>query len=62
MISEDVAAKGYALMCMAQPKEDCKIMTISEVCVVCVSFASFNHLTACSTVGLAAVLHQPVLG
>ena len=31
MISEDVAEKGYALLCVAQPKEDCKIITITEV-------------------------------
>ncbi|KAF5839985.1 2Fe-2S ferredoxin-type domain-containing protein [Dunaliella salina] len=30
MISEDVADKGYALMCVAQPQEDCKVVTISE--------------------------------
>jgi len=30
MISEDVADKGYALLCVAQPQEDCKIVTISE--------------------------------
>jgi len=33
MISEDVAEKGYALLCVAQPTQDCKITTISEVCV-----------------------------
>lgn len=30
MLSEDVAEKGYALLCMAQPKTDCKILTVSE--------------------------------
>jgi len=31
MISEDVAAKGYALLCVAQPTSDCKFQTIPEV-------------------------------
>ncbi|KAF8056751.1 hypothetical protein HT031_006249 [Scenedesmus sp. PABB004] len=30
MLSDDVAAKGYALLCMAQPQSDVKIMTVSE--------------------------------
>jgi ferredoxin len=31
MLSDDVAEKGYALLCMAVPQSDCKIMTVSEV-------------------------------
>jgi len=31
MLSEDVAGKGYALLCVAQPLSDCKILTITEV-------------------------------
>ena len=31
MLSEDVAKKGYALLCVAQPTSDCKIVTITEV-------------------------------
>ena len=31
MLSDDIAGKGYALLCVAQPTSDCKIMTISEV-------------------------------
>ncbi|KXZ51103.1 hypothetical protein GPECTOR_14g85 [Gonium pectorale] len=30
MLSDDVAAKGYTLLCVATPKSDCKVMTISE--------------------------------
>ncbi|PNH10812.1 Ferredoxin-1 [Tetrabaena socialis] len=30
MLSDDVAAKGYTLLCVATPKSDCKITTISE--------------------------------
>lgn len=31
MLSEDVAEKGYALLCVSQPMSDCKIKTIPEV-------------------------------
>ncbi len=31
MLSDDVAAKGYTLLCVATPTTDCKVMTISEV-------------------------------
>jgi ferredoxin len=31
MLSDDVAEKGYALLCMAVPQTDVKIMTVSEV-------------------------------
>lgn len=31
MLSDDVAEKGYALLCMAMPQTDCKLMTVSEV-------------------------------
>jgi hypothetical protein len=31
MLSEDVAAKGYALLCVAQPASDCRVTTITEV-------------------------------
>lgn len=31
MLSDDVAEKGYALLCMAVPQTDCKFMTVSEV-------------------------------
>lgn len=31
MLSDDVAEKGYALLCMAVPQTDCKITTVSEV-------------------------------
>lgn len=30
MLSEEIAEKGYALLCVAQPKSDCKVQTISE--------------------------------
>ncbi|GLC42785.1 Ferulic acid decarboxylase 1 [Pleodorina starrii] len=30
MLSDDVAEKGYTLLCVATPKSDCKVMTISE--------------------------------
>lgn len=30
MLSDDVAAKGYTLLCVATPTTDCKVMTISE--------------------------------
>ncbi|GAX74127.1 hypothetical protein CEUSTIGMA_g1576.t1 [Chlamydomonas eustigma] len=30
MLSEDVADKGYALLCVAIPQSDCKLTTISE--------------------------------
>jgi hypothetical protein len=44
MLSDDVAEKGYALLCMAMPTSDCKIMTVSEVshtgcCAVHLGFA-----------------------
>lgn len=32
MLSDDVAEKGYALMCMAVPQTDVKIRVVSEVC------------------------------
>jgi ferredoxin len=31
MLSDDVAEKGYALLCMAMPQSDCKIVTVTEV-------------------------------
>jgi ferredoxin len=31
MLSDDVAEKGYALLCMAMPQTDCKIVTVTEV-------------------------------
>lgn len=31
MISEESQAEGYALMCVAFPKSDCKIRVIPEV-------------------------------
>lgn len=31
MLSDDVAERGYTLLCMAQPQSDCKIATITEV-------------------------------
>jgi hypothetical protein len=34
MLSDDVAEKGYALLCMAMPQTDCKIMTVTEVGMV----------------------------
>ncbi|WIA21254.1 hypothetical protein OEZ85_000489 [Tetradesmus obliquus] len=30
MLSDDVAEKGYALLCMAMPQSDCKIVTVTE--------------------------------
>ena len=33
MLSKDVTAQGYALLCMAMPTSDCKIATILEVCL-----------------------------
>eukprot|EP00877_Chromochloris_zofingiensis_P008347 jgi/Chrzof1/3766/Cz13g08015.t1_FDX4[v5.2] len=30
MLSDDVAEKGYALLCMAMPQSDCKIVTVNE--------------------------------
>lgn len=44
MISEDVAAKGYALLCVAQPMSDCKFQTIPEV-RVCAGCCSQYHIT-----------------
>lgn len=35
MLSDDVAEKGYALLCMAMPQTDCKIITVSEVRGMC---------------------------
>ncbi len=31
MLSEDVKAKGYALLCVSYPQGDCTIQTIEEV-------------------------------
>lgn len=31
MLSDDVAEKGYTLLCVAVPKSDCQVKTISEV-------------------------------
>ncbi len=31
MLSDDVADKGYALLCMAVPQSNCKVVTVSEV-------------------------------
>ena len=42
MLSEDVAGKGYALLCVAQPTSDCKIITITEVSY-CVE-SQLNHV------------------
>ena len=52
MISEDVAEKGYALLCVAQPKEDCKIITITEVSrvslrQVCISCSCTDDVCVC---------------
>ena len=33
IMSEDVAEKGFALLCVSEPLTDCKIKTIPEVCV-----------------------------
>ncbi len=34
MLSEDVKAKGYALLCVSYPQGDCTIQTIEEVCIM----------------------------
>jgi hypothetical protein len=31
MLSDDVADKGYALLCMAMPQSDCVVLTVTEV-------------------------------
>ncbi len=51
MLSDDVAEKGYALLCMAMPQTDCKILTVSEVgssmhAMICMS----HHIAYCNTI------------
>ncbi len=31
VMSDDVAEKGYALLCVARPRSDCSIKTVPEV-------------------------------
>lgn len=35
MLSDDVTELGYTLLCVATPKEDCKVDIISEVSAGC---------------------------
>jgi hypothetical protein len=54
MLSDDVAEKGYALLCMAVPQTDCKIMTVSEVSMVFAQSISVLVLvTGCAAEGSA---------
>ena len=34
MLDEGAKAKGYALLCVSEPKSDCRIRVIDEVCLV----------------------------
>ena len=45
MLSEDVKAKGYALLCVSYPQGDCTIQTIEEVRI------SYRRLRACKQGG-----------
>lgn len=43
MLDEAVQEKGYALLCVAQPKSDCEVQTIEEVKnVLCCSMLSVS--------------------
>jgi ferredoxin len=54
MLTDDVAAKGYALLCVAVPSTDCKIMTISEVRWRHRWTDYLNMLTTCSVTRVLA--------
>ena len=41
MLDEDVRAKGYALLCVSEPRSDCKIKVIEEVSSI---FAHVDNL------------------
>lgn len=52
MLSDDVAEKGYALLCMAMPQSDCKIVTVNEVSMHWL----FDTVNACSCSAISAYI------
>ena len=47
MLSEDVKAKGYALLCVSYPQGDCTIQTIEEVRSKCDQLRAIDARTRC---------------
>ena len=35
MLDEEVIEKGYALLCVSEPRSDCKIQVIDEASIIC---------------------------